>query len=402
MKTNKELVAFVKKALAEKWNYTYAHYGQIVTGASIESAAKRFPKTYTAAYKTKTYRGRPDGDGNAIGKRGADCIGLIKGFMWWQGDDKNPKYDAATDVNEAGMLQRSKVKGKIDTMPDKEGILVYYSGHVGVYIGGGKVIEARGVDYGVVETNLKDRKWTDWSECPYIDYTAEEEITDSYVVKAGDSLWGIAEKFLGDGKRFTELAQINGITDPEKISVGQVIKINTTIPAPQPIAPQPIVPPQPVAQPTTPVEPTRALRRGDNGNDVRWVQQRLSQLGYALTVDGSYGPATESAVKTFQNDYRLAVDGVFGTASLAMAKNPKKPNPYTAPVNAVFRRGSRGDGVKWIQTVLLMTGFSMNGYGVDGSYGESTEKAVMAYQRSRGLKVDGITGPATLAAMRKE
>lgn len=394
MKTNKELVTFAKKALAEKWNYTYAHYGQVVTAASIESAAGRFPKQYTAAYKKRTYRGRLDGDGDAVGKRGADCIGLIKGFLWWQGDDKNPKYDRDTDVNEAGMLQRSKVKGKIDTMPDKEGILVYYSGHVGVYVGNGKVIEARGVDYGVVETNLKDRKWTDWSECPYVDYIAEET---TYIVQAGDSLWGIAEKFLGDGKRFTELAQINGIADPEKISVGQVIKLNGTIPAPQPIAPQ-----QPVTPHTTPVEPNRALRRGDKGNDVRWVQQRLSQLGYALAVDGSYGPATESAVKTFQKDYRLAVDGVFGPASLAMAKNPKKPNPYTAPVNAVFRRGSRGDGVKWVQTVLVMTGFSMAGYGVDGSYGPATEKAVIAYQRSRGLKVDGITGPATIAAMKKE
>ncbi|MDD3064509.1 MAG: peptidoglycan-binding protein [Massilibacteroides sp.] len=394
MKTNKELVTFAKKALAEKWNYTYAHYGQVVTAASIESAAGRFPKQYTAAYKKRTYRGRLDGDGDAVGKRGADCIGLIKGFLWWQGDDKNPKYDRDTDVNEAGMLQRSKVKGKIDTMPDKEGILVYYSGHVGVYVGNGKVIEARGVDYGVVETNLKDRKWTDWSECPYVDYIAEET---TYIVQAGDSLWGIAEKFLGDGKRFTELAQINGIADPEKISVGQVIKLDGTIPAPQPIAPQ-----QPATPPTTPVEPNRALRRGDKGNDVRWVQQRLSQLGYALAVDGSYGPATESAVKTFQKDYRLAVDGVFGPASLAMAKNPKKPNPYTAPVNAVFRRGSRGDGVKWVQTVLVMTGFSMAGYGVDGSYGPATEKAVIAYQRSRGLKVDGITGPATIAAMKKE
>ena len=49
-----------------------------------------------------------------------------------------------------------------------------------------------------------------------------------------------------------------------------------------------------------------------------------------------------------------------------------------------------------------MTGFSMAGYGVDGSYGPATEKAVIAYQRSRGLKVDGITGPATIAAMKKE
>jgi peptidoglycan hydrolase-like protein with peptidoglycan-binding domain len=396
MKTNKELVAFVKKALAEKWNYTYAHYGQIVTGASIEAAAGRFPKQYTAAYKTKTYRGRPDGDGNAVGKRGADCIGLIKGFLWWQGDDKNPKYDRDTDVNEAGMLQRSKVKGKITTMPDTEGLLVYYSGHVGVYIGNGEVIEARGVDYGVVKTKLADRKWTDWSECPYIDYIAKED-ADSYVVKAGDSLWAIAEKYLGDGSKYKELAELNGIENPEEINVGQVIKFKTA----SGTVSEPVVPVTPEPS-TTPVEPTRAIRRGDNGNDVRWVQQRLSKLGYALVDDGSYGPATESAVKSFQNDYNLVIDGIFGSATLAMAKNPVKPwkNPYTRPsTSAVFKRGSRGDGVKWIQTVLIRAGYNLAPYGVDGSYGPLTEKVIMSFQYRNGLKVDGITGPRTIATL---
>lgn len=51
-------------------------------------------------------------------------------------------------------------------------------GHVGVYIGNGKVVEARGHDYGVVETNLVDRGWTQWGKCPYIEYNPEtKELT---------------------------------------------------------------------------------------------------------------------------------------------------------------------------------------------------------------------------------
>jgi len=395
MKTNKELVAFAKKALAEKWNYTYAHYGQIVTAASIESAAGRFPKQYTAAYKAKTYRGRLDGDGDAVGKRGADCIGLIKGFLWWQGDDKNPKYDRDTDVSADGMYGRTKVNGNIDTMPDIEGILVFSKGHVGVYIGNGEVIEARGVDYGVVKTKLKERGWKNWGECPYIDYTKETEIidTDSYVVKAGDSLWAIAEKYLGDGSKYKELAEFNGIKNPEEINVGQIIKFKTSSGSQQPVTPS-----------KSPVEPTKALRRGDKGNDVKWVQQKLSQLGYALVDDGSFGPATESAVKSFQKDYKLVIDGIFGPASLAMAKNPVKPwkNPYTRPsTSSVFKRGSRGNGVKWIQTVLIRAGYNLSPYGVDGSYGPLTEKVVMSFQYRNGLKVDGITGPKTITTLIK-
>lgn len=49
------------------------------------------------------------------------------------------------------MLSVCKEKGKIATMPDVPGVLVFMSGHVGVYIGGGEVIEARGHEYGVIK-----------------------------------------------------------------------------------------------------------------------------------------------------------------------------------------------------------------------------------------------------------
>ena len=46
--------------------------------------------------------------------------------------------------------------------------------HVGVYIGDGKVVEARGHSYGVVKTDLKSRNWTKWCKCPYIEYDVYE------------------------------------------------------------------------------------------------------------------------------------------------------------------------------------------------------------------------------------
>ena len=49
-------------------------------------------------------------------------------------------------------------------------VAVWKSGHIGVYIGGGEVIEAMGTHYGVVKTQLTDRNWTAWLEIPYIQY----------------------------------------------------------------------------------------------------------------------------------------------------------------------------------------------------------------------------------------
>jgi nucleoid-associated protein YgaU len=46
-----------------------------------------------------------------------------------------------------------------------------------------------------------------------------------HVVKPGETLSGIAQDYLGDASRYTELAQINGINDPNLIRVGQKIQI---------------------------------------------------------------------------------------------------------------------------------------------------------------------------------
>lgn len=62
-----------------------------------------------------------------------------------------------------------------------------------------------------------------------------------------------------------------------------------------------------------------------------------------------------------------------------------------------IRRGAEGDLVEELQAVLNMKyGFSLD---VDGSFGANTEAAVKAFQKSKGLTVDGICGPKTWAAL---
>ena len=61
----------------------------------------------------------------------------------------------------------------------------------------------------------------------------------------------------------------------------------------------------------------------------------------------------------------------------------------------VLRNGAKGQPVKAMQTLLIGYGYSCGSSGADSSFGPATEKAVRAYQKAKGLSVDGIVGPAT-------
>lgn len=47
----------------------------------------------------------------------------------------------------------------------------------------------------------------------------------THTVKAGDTLWAICKKELGDGAKYKEIAKLNNISNPNLIKIGQVIKL---------------------------------------------------------------------------------------------------------------------------------------------------------------------------------
>lgn len=63
--------------------------------------------------------------------------------------------------------------------------------------------------------------------------------------------------------------------------------------------------------------PGRSTTRGDKGETVRVIQDRLNALGARVAEDGRFGPATEAAVEKFQRDRRLEVDGHVGPRTWA-------------------------------------------------------------------------------------
>jgi metacaspase-1 len=54
------------------------------------------------------------------------------------------------------------------------------------------------------------------------------------------------------------------------------------------------------------------IRRGDQGPDVRYMQERLQAHGFSISVDGYFGPQTESIIQQFQRSNNLSADGIVG------------------------------------------------------------------------------------------
>ena len=106
-----------------------------------------------------------------------DCCGLIKGILW--GFDANTKkvYGGADyksngvdDLNEKGLFNKcTNISDDMSTAV--EGDFLYMSGHCGIYIGGGKVVESSPAwENGVQITKITDRKWKAHGRLPYITY----------------------------------------------------------------------------------------------------------------------------------------------------------------------------------------------------------------------------------------
>ncbi|WP_129723760.1 peptidoglycan-binding domain-containing protein [Xylanivirga thermophila] len=141
------------------------------------------------------------------------------------------------------------------------------------------------------------------------------------------------------------------------------------------------------------------IRRGSRGGAVSELQQILKSKGYLNDkVDGIFGRNTENAVKSFQKSSGLKSDGIVGKATWAKLGSNNIPASGSTSSNTLIRRGSRGGAVSELQQILKSKGYLNDK--VDGIFGRNTENAVKSFQKSSGLKSDGIVGKATWAKLK--
>lgn len=135
---------------------------------------------------------------------------------------------------------------------------------------------------------------------------------------------------------------------------------------------------------TTPAAPAVT---GQIATIQKWLN---SNYNSGLTVDNSAGALTKKAiVKAVQTEMnkqygsKLVVDGSFGSLSKGAWK--------------AFKQGTSGNLTRLVQAILYAKGFDPKGF--DGSFGSGCDAAVRAYQKAKGLTVDGWVGQQTASSL---
>ena len=168
----------------------------------------------------------------------------------------------------------------------------------------------------------------------------------------------------------------------------------------------------------TKVSPLTGLAKGRFGDDVVTLQQQLISAGFTPKggADGHFGPATEAALKAFQEAEGLAASGVADEVTVAHLLIPAQEasdgvsgdtpvmepeTPSLAPEIAELAgvaNGSVGAAAKAVQQLLIDAGIELRG-GADGAFGPVSQAALKSFQNSRGLEATGVADEATLLAL---
>lgn len=90
--------------------------------------------------------------------------------------------------------------------------------------------------------------------------------------------------------------------------------------------------------------PTRTLRRGDRGDEVRELQEGLNRQGAQLEVDGVFGPRTQRAVREVQERSGLREDGIVGAQTRGALAGSTRPSGATGGTGATGPSGTTSPG----------------------------------------------------------
>lgn len=254
----KDVIEKFKYALENKWGYIWGKAGVMFTEAMYRSAVNEQTKLYGRRW---------------IGRYVADCSGL---FRWAYKELGSYMYHGSNTMWKSYCVDKGNLKSgkRTDGKTLKPGTAVFtdHDGdktHVGLYIGGGTVIEASGTKVGVITSKITAAKWKCWGELKYTHYGVEEEA----------------------------------------IPVDKPVDTDVNLPT---------------------------LRKGSKGQYVALLQTLLINRGYSLPkygADGDFGNETFEAVKQFQKDWNMDVDGIVGPKTWKLLESvPEKQRLYTVTI----------------------------------------------------------------------
>ena len=161
------LVAFCESKIGTP--YVYGAKGEVLTEARLQTLAKQNPSMYTSSYTAKAKQ--------FIGQRCTDCSGLIS---WYTGIVRGSYnyHDTADERAAIGALDESMI-----------GWALWKPGHIGVYIGDGYCIEAKGINYGTIKSKVKNTAWQKVLKLCDIDYNVDPVYTEGFKQAADGVRW---------------------------------------------------------------------------------------------------------------------------------------------------------------------------------------------------------------------
>ena len=136
----------------------------------------------------------------------------------------------------------------------------------------------------------------------------------------------------------------------------------------------------------------KKIMLGSNNNSVLLAQKILFTRGLyprKAGFDGSFGQATDKAVREYQKFCHLDVDGIVGDKTwesmLGITGSPK--------VVKGIQMGDKNVYVFLLQELLNADGYYMGSF--DWKFGQGTYAGLRNFQKDHGLEVDGVCGQNT-------
>lgn len=138
---------------------------------------------------------------------------------------------------------------------------------------------------------------------------------------------------------------------------------------------------------------------GNSGSQVSEIQRCLSKLGYYNgPVTGKFASLTQNAVIRFQRGNGLPAVGVVGARTEQTLHSRCQSRKTTGHVSRGSQPASRSESVTRLQQDLRRLGY-FNGP-ITGHFGSETQRAVIKFQQSHGIRADGVVGGKTKQAIR--
>lgn len=305
-----------------------------------------------------------------------DCSGLIYSYAGGERTGDAQLYAAS----ESGYVSNG--------IPRVHGLGLYQPGHVGVYVGNGMSVDARGDDYGVCYSSVDYMGWTNWFKLSNVSYPSYGWVEfngnyyyyedGQYIVNTSREIDGVTYYFGSDGISDTVPSDMSGTaSDSNNNSSNNNSSNNSSSESSKP--------------------KYETIQLGSEGDSVTKLQERLQELGYYKgEITGYFDEETEDAYIFFQTTAGVTVDGISGNSDQELLYSDDAPYAPEKPVQDEATTKRNND----VQTKLKELNYYWGD--CDGILGEMSIEAIKSFQYINGLVATGEIDDETYKAIMSE